>query len=238
MRQKKYLDDINIFDRSLTRRIKVGWYNFSFKQLANRIGTSITVLSHGKFAFNPYMASAIRNGIDVRNPDACMVVHIGQYITDVVVIAKGQILSHRAISTSYDTFITDILTRVSSMHNIRMDEVIAKQIWDAVGSAVPELEDAPEDFVVLAPNKITALPMRIPVGYQEISNYLYRDVECILMFIQRFLETLPYNQVEAIFRRGIYLTGEGAALRGLATRFEKALDIPCRAITLRITCTG
>lgn len=202
----------------------------SFQQLANRIGTAITVLSHGKFACNPYMASAIRNGIDVRNPDACMVVNIGQYITDVVVIARGQVLSLRAISTSYDTFISDILTRVSTMHNMRIDETIAKQIWDAVGSALPELEDAPEDFVVLAPNKITALPMRIPISYQEVSNYLYRDVECILMFIQRVLASLPYDQVKAIFSRGIYLTGEGAALRGLAARIEKVLDIPCQAI--------
>lgn len=200
----------------------------SFQQLANRIGTSITVLSHGKFASNPYMASAIRNGIDVRNPEACMVVHIGQYITDVVVIARGQVLSLRAISTSYDTFISDILTCVSTMHNMRIDETIAKQILDAVGSALPELEDAPEDFVVLAPNKITALPMRIPINYQEVSNYLYRNVECILMFIQRVLASLPYDQVKAIFSRGIYLTGEGAALRGLAARIEKALDIPCK----------
>lgn len=228
MRRKKYLDDINIFDRSLSRRIKVRWYNFSFEKLANRIDTAITVLSHGKFACNPYMASAIRNGIDVRNPDACMVVHIGQFTTDIVVIAEGQVLSLRAISTSYNTFIADIITHMSHKHNMRIDEPIAKQIWTAVGSASPELEDAPEDFEVRAPNKVTALPMRLSVSYQEISHCLCRDIECISMFIQRHLASLTSYQVGAIFRRGIFLTGEGAALRGLAARIEKVLDIPCK----------
>lgn len=199
----------------------------SLSQLANRIGVSITVLSHGKLALNKYMASAIRNGIDVRIPEACMVVNIGMYTTDIALISKGRLLSLRSISTSYDTFLNDIIVYMSRMHNVRIDEPIAKQVLSAVGSAIPELENAPEPYVVLGPNRVTALPMRISVGYQEISHCLSRNIESLIRFIERVYASLPLDIQGAIFRRGVFFTGEGACLRGLAKCVESSLYIPC-----------
>lgn len=202
----------------------------SLSQFANCIGTSLTVLSHGKLAFNKYMASAIQNGIDVRNPDACIVVNIGQDRTDIITISKGRILSQRFTSISCDTFIDDIIFYMARMHNMRIDEPIAKKIFDAVDSAISELEKSPEPFEVVGPNRVTALPMRIPVGHQEISRCLHRNIVSIILLVENLLETIPSGLVEPLFRRGIFLTGEGAALRGLAQLFEEHLHIPCTAI--------
>lgn len=202
----------------------------SLSQFANRIGTSITVLSHGKFAFNKYMASAIKNGIDVWNPDACLVINVGLTRTDFFIIAKGQVLSLRATSISCETFLDDIIFHMARMHNTRIDEPIAKQIWAAVGSAIPELADEPEPFEVVAQNRVTGLPMHIPVSYQEISHCLHRDSMSLILSLERILETVPASFVKPLFRRGIFLTGEGAALRGFAERIEESLHIPCTAI--------
>lgn len=199
----------------------------AIRDFASSVGVSITVLSHGKFALNKYMASAIRNGIDVRNPEACMVVNIGMYTTDIAIISKGRLLSFRSTSTSYDTFLNDIIVYLSRMHNMRIDEPIAKQIWSAVGSAMSELENAPEPYVVLGPNRVTALPMRISVGYQEIFHCLSRNIESLVRFIERVYASLPLEIQGAIFRRGIFLMGEGACLRGLAKCVESSLYIPC-----------
>lgn len=202
--------------------------NYVFlSQLANRIGVSITVLSHGKFALNKYMASAIRNGIDVRNPEACMVVNIGVHTTDIAIISKGRLLSLRSTSTSYDTFLNDIIVYMYRIHNMRIDKPIAKQILSAVGSAMSELENAPEPYVVLGPNRVNALPMRISVGYQEISHCLSRNIESLVRFIELVYASLPLDIQGAIFRRGMFLTGEGACLRGLAKCVESSLYIPC-----------
>lgn len=199
----------------------------TLKDLASCVGTSLTVISHGKLAFNKYMASAIRNGIDVRNPVACMVVNIGVYTTDIAIVSNGRLLSLRSTSTSYDTFLNNIIVYMSRMRNVRIDESIAKQIWSSVGSAMSELENAPEPYVVLGPNRVTALPMRIPVGYQEISHCLSRNVESLVCFIERVYASLPLNIQGAIIRRGVFLTGDGACLRGLAKRVQSSLYIPC-----------
>lgn len=197
---------------------------------ANRVGTFITALSHGKIALNKYMASAIKNGVDVWNPEACLVVHIGLNTTDLMIIAKGQVLSVRSMSIACETFLEDIIDYMAHMHNARVDEPIAKQIWSAVGAAVSELEDAPVPFDVIAPNRVTALPMCIPVSYQEMAYCLHRDIDRIVFFVDRFLETVPASLVEPLSRRGIILTGEGTALRGLVQRFKEAFCIPCVAV--------
>lgn len=202
----------------------------TLSQLANNIGTSITVLSHGKIALNKYMASAIKNGIDVRDPEACMVVNIGMYTTDIIVITMGRIISLRSISTSCDTFLNDIIVYMDYMHSTRIDESIAKQIWSAVGSAIPELENAPEPYIVLAPNTKTAFPMRVPVGHEEICHCLFRNLRSLIRFIERIYLSLPNDIQSNIIHRGIYITGEGTSLRGLAKRIEDSLYIPCTAI--------
>ena len=48
-----------------------------------------------------------------------------------------------------------------------------------VGSALTDLEDAPEDFLVHGANRMTALPMSVPVSYQEIAHCLEKSISKI-----------------------------------------------------------
>lgn len=54
---------------------------------------------------------------------------------------------------------------------------MAERIKIHVGAALTELgEDAPEDYIVHGPNRITALPMEVPVCYQEIAHCLEKSI--------------------------------------------------------------
>ena len=144
------------------------------------------------------MAAAIGIGIDVESPEGCMIVDIGGGTTEIAVI----------------------------MHNLRIDEPTAERIKIQVGSALPELEDAPEDFIVVGPNKVTALPMSVPVSYQEISHCLEKSISKIEGAILQALESTPPELYSDIVKRGIYLTGGGALLHGLARRLTDKITIP------------
>lgn len=202
----------------------------SLSQFANRIGTSITVLSHGKIALNPQMASAIRNGLDVKNPEAFLVVNIGKHTTDIVVIKKKRIQSLHSISISMDNFIEDVVVYMGRLHNMRINEPVAERILAAVGAVHPELTDAPKACTVVGPNKVTALPMQSKIGYEEISHCLRLDIEKLSHFIQRVIEAMPLDWQGQIFRQGIFFIGAGTILRGLDTHFETTLNIPCHTI--------
>ena len=58
-------------------------------------------------------------------------------------------------------------------HNIKVGVRTAEQIKMHVGSALTELENPPEDYVVHGPNLMTSLPLEVPVSYQEIADNSY-----------------------------------------------------------------
>ena len=104
---------------------------------------------------------------------------------------------------------------------------MAERIKIAVGSALTDLgEDAPEDFVVHGPNRITALPMEVPVCYQEIAHCLDKTVSRIETAVLSALESTPPELYADIVQNGIYLTGGGALLRGLDKRLNAKTKLP------------
>jgi rod shape-determining protein MreB len=121
--------------------------------------------------FEP-MAAAIGIGLDVEAPEGCMVVDIGGGTTEIAVIALGGIVCNQSIRLAGDSFTSDIQTYMRHQHNIKVGERTAEEIKIAVGSALPELEEPPQDFYVRGPNLMTALPIEIPISYQEIGHCL------------------------------------------------------------------
>ena len=172
------------------------------------------------------MAAAIGMGIDVESPEGCMVVDIGGGTTEIAVISLGGIVANKSIKTAGNDLNLDIMEYMSRMHNLKIDEPTAERIKIAVGSALPELEDAPEDYVVIGPNKVTALPMNVPVSYQEIAHCLEKSIAKIENAVLQALEATPPELYADIVKRGIYLTGGGALLHGLSKRLSDKITIP------------
>ena len=172
------------------------------------------------------MAAAIGIGIDVESPEGCMIVDIGGGTTEIAVISLGGIVANKSIKVAGDDFNQDIIEYMSRMHNLKIDEPTAERIKINVGAALPDLEDAPEDYIVVGPNKVTALPMSVPVGYQEVAHCLEKSISKIESAVLQALEATPPELYADIVNKGIYLAGGGALLRGLATRLTDKITIP------------
>jgi len=159
------------------------------------------------------MAAAIGIGIDVEAPEGNMIVDIGGGSTEIAVISLGGIVSNNSIRIAGDDLTADIQEYMSRQHNVKVSERMAERIKIHVGSALTDLGDeAPEDYIVHGPNRITALPMEVPVCYQEIAHCLDKTVAKI--------------ENADIVKNGIYLTGGGALLRGLDKRLQDKINIP------------
>ncbi|MDE6218133.1 MAG: rod shape-determining protein, partial [Muribaculaceae bacterium] len=111
------------------------------------------------------------------------------------------------------------------VHNLKVGTTMAERIKIKVGSALPELEDAPEPFVVSGPNRMTALPMEVPVTHEEISHCIEKSISKMEAAILAALEQTPPELYADIVKNGIYLAGGGALLRGLAKRFTDKIRI-------------
>jgi rod shape-determining protein MreB len=175
--------------------------------------------------FEP-MAAAIGIGLDVEAPDGGLVVDIGGGTTEIAVIALGGIVCNQSIRIAGDGFTADIQAYMRHQHNIKIGERTAEDIKINVGSALPDLENPPEDFVVRGPNLMTAMPIEIPISYQEIAHCLDKSISKIETSILAVLEQTPPELYADIVNRGIYLAGGGALLRGLSKRFTDKINIP------------
>ena len=140
------------------------------------------------------MAAAVGIGLDVLAPEGNMVVDIGGGTTEIAVISLGGLVANRSIRVAGNTLNLNIQEYMSRQHNVKVSERMAERIKINVGSALTDLgEEGPEEYVIDGPNKITALPMKVPVCYQEIAHCLDKSIGEIETAI---LSTLEETQPE------------------------------------------
>jgi len=173
------------------------------------------------------MAAALGIGLDVEAPKGNMVVDIGGGTAEIAVISLGGIVVQESIKTAGDELTSDIQYYLRQQHNIRVGEITAEKIKIAVGAVIPQLEEEePEPFVVRGPNLMTAHPVEARITYQEIAHCLDKSIVKIESSILHVLEQTPPELYSDIVENGIYLSGGGALLRGLAQRFSEKVNIP------------
>lgn len=190
------------------------------------------------------MASALGIGLDVQAAKGNMIVDIGGGTTEIAVISLGGIVVQDSIKVAGDVFTGDIQQFMRQQHNIRVGESTAEQIKIRVGSVLTKLEEEPEPMIVNGPNLMTAHPVEATVTYQEVATCLDKSIARIEAGVLHVLEQTPPELYSDIVQGGIWLSGGGALLRGLAKRLSDKVNIqfhvaedPLRAVA-RGTCTA
>lgn len=172
------------------------------------------------------MAAAIGIGLDVTAPEGNMVVDIGGGTTEIAVIALGGIVCNQSIRIAGDGFTADIQAYMRHQHNIKIGERTAEEIKINVGSALPDIDNPPPDYNVRGPNLMTAMPIEIPISFQEISHCLDKSLSKVESAVLSVLEQTPPELYADIVGKGIYLAGGGALLRGMQKRLSDKINIP------------
>ena len=167
------------------------------------------------------MAAALGIGLDVQEPVGNMIIDIGGGTTEIAVVALSGIVCDQSIRVAGDEFTADIVDYMRRQHNFLIGERTAEAIKINVGSALTELDEAPEDYQVSGRDLMTGIPKQLVVTYSEIAHSLDKSISKIEEAILKALETTPPELASDIQRNGIYLTGGGALLRGLDKRISQ-----------------
>lgn len=175
--------------------------------------------------FEP-MAAALGVGLDVEAPKGNMVVDIGGGTTEIAVISLGGIVVQNSIRVAGDELTSDIQNYLRQQHNIKVGEIMAEKIKIAVGAVLPDLDEEPEPYIVRGPNLMTAHPIEATVTYQDVAHCLDKSIAKIESAILHVLEQTPPELYADIVEDGIFLSGGGALLRGLAKRLSEKVNIP------------
>ncbi|MBQ0114538.1 MAG: rod shape-determining protein [Bacteroidales bacterium] len=171
------------------------------------------------------MAAALGIGLDVLAPEGNMIVDIGGGTTEIAVISLGGLVINRSIRIAGDDLTADIMEHMRRVHNVRIGESTAERIKIQVGSALTELDNPPEDYIFHGPNLMTGLPMEVPVSYQEVCHCIEKSITKIEAAVLSALEQTPPELYADIVKNGVFLTGGGAMIRGLAKRLTDKIGI-------------
>ena len=175
--------------------------------------------------FEP-MAAALGIGLEVEAPKGSMIVDIGGGTTEIAVISLGGLVIQDSIRTAGDVFTSDIQYYLRQQHNIKVGEITSEKIKIAVGAVIPDLDgEEPEPYIVRGPNLMTAHPVEASITYQEIAHCLDKSIAKIETSILHVLEQTPPELYSDIVENGIFLSGGGALLRGLAKRLTEKVNI-------------
>ncbi len=172
------------------------------------------------------MSAALGIGIDVEEPVGNMIIDIGGGTTGISVIALAGIVCDQSIRIAGDEFTADIMEALRRYHSLLIGERTAEQIKILIGSALKELDSPPDDIPVNGRDLVTGIPKQIMVSYQEVAEALDKSIFKIEEAILKALETTPPELAADIYRRGLYLTGGGALLRGLDKRLAQKIKLP------------
>ena len=175
--------------------------------------------------FEP-MAAALGAGLDVEAPEGNMIIDIGGGTSEIACISLGGIVCSESINVAGDVFTENIKNYVRQQHNIRIGERTAEEIKLAIGAAIPELDEEPEDFLLTGPNLLTSLPQTVTLSYNEIAYALEKSLVKLDAALMKVLETMPPELYSDIVKNGIYLAGGGALIKGLDKRLSNKCGLP------------
>jgi rod shape-determining protein MreB len=172
------------------------------------------------------MAAALGAGLDVEAPEGSMIIDIGGGTTEIACISLGGIVCSESIDVAGDVFTDDIQKYIKQQYNVKIGERTAESIKMAVGAALREIDNPPEDFVVTGPNMLTSLPTTINISYSEVAYALEKSLLKVDAAIMKVLENVPPELYSDIIKNGIYLAGGGALIKGLDRRLHEKTGIP------------
>lgn len=172
------------------------------------------------------IAAAIGIGLNIKEAEGMMLVDIGGGTTEIVVISLSGVVCSQSIRVAGNALDADIIDYIRYEHNLLIGERTAEKIKFEVGAVLSKLEEPPALCKVLGRDLMTGIPKAIMVSYQEIASVLDKSMVKIEEAILKTLEECPPELAGDIHQRGIYITGGGAFLRGIAQRLHVKTHLP------------
>lgn len=170
------------------------------------------------------MAAAIGIRLPIDDPIGNMIVDIGGGTTDVAIISLGGIVCSKNVRIAGDAFNNDIISYIRNEFKILIGEKTAEQLKISIGSVVGPQESL--EAPVRGRDLVTGLPREVTITDADIREAISQSVDTLIESIKEVLEMTPPEILGDIMRRGMYLVGGGALLRGLPELFAEWLKIP------------
>lgn len=170
------------------------------------------------------MAAAVGIRLPVKDPVGSMVIDIGGGTSDIAVISLSGIVRSKNLRIAGDKLNNDIISYIRSEFKILIGEKTAENIKIAIGSVIPG--EAPVEATVKGRDLVTGLPREVIITDSDVREAISQSIASLIESTREVLETTPPELLSDIMHRGIFLSGGGALIPGLAEVLTEEVKIP------------
>ena len=167
------------------------------------------------------MAAAIGAGLDVLRPGGNMILDIGGGTADIAVITLGGIAESCSLKVAGNTFDETIVKSVKANYNL----IIGTRMAERVKIGIKDAIENGEKISVKGKNAMTGLPEMVELDPADVRGYFDDNFKYIVDAVMAILDKTPPELVADISEQGIWLTGGGALVYGLAELISRRTGI-------------
>ena len=169
------------------------------------------------------MAGAIGIRLPVHEPVGSMIIDIGGGTTDIAVISLGGIVRSKNLKIAGDKLNNDIISYIRNEFKILIGETTAEQVKKAVGAVIAK---EPLETTIRGRDLITGLPREVVITDSDIREAMSQSIDVLLEATKEVLETTPPEILSDVMRRGVFMVGGGALIKGLDELLSDTLKLP------------
>jgi rod shape-determining protein MreB len=180
--------------------------------------------ARGAYLIEQPLAAAIGADLPINEPLGNMIVDVGGGTTEVAIISLGGIVTLKAIRVGGFDIDASVQNYVRSAYTVAVGERTAEEIKIAIGSAEPGVVESRVE--VRGRDLVAGLPRHVTLHPDEVREAIEEPVAAIVTATIDALSECPPELSQDVLIQGIYLTGGGGLLKGLAERLARETHVP------------
>lgn len=176
------------------------------------------------FLIEEPMAAAIGSKLPIDKAMGSMIIDIGGGTTDIAVISLNGIVTARNLRVAGDHINANIMAYIRSQFKVLVGERTAEDLKIALASITDKSDEL--EVVVRGRDVVTGLPKEIVITASDVREAIANPINSIIEAVRVVLEETPPEVVSDVIGRGMYLSGGGALIPGVAALLEEMIGVP------------
>lgn len=166
-------------------------------------------------------------GLPMTRSTGLMVVDMGGGKTEAGVITLGGLVVGKGIKTSGGDLDMAIINYIKMKYGLLIGQNTAERAKMELAN-LSEKSGEGKTMVVRGRDLETGLPKSLKITEAEMREAIIFEIQKVIKLIKEELDETPPELMEDVLKRGIFLVGNGAKIRGLAGMVEKETRINAR----------
>ena len=176
------------------------------------------------FLIEEPVAAALGAKLPIAKATGSMIVDIGGGTSDIAVMSVNGIVVAQNLRIAGDHFTAAIATYMRDQFKIHLGERSAEEA--KIKLATIDESDESREMVVRGRDAVTGLPREVSITETDVREAIAHHIDTLVETVRGLLERTPPEVLADVMQRGIYLSGGGAQIPGLAALLEDVIKVP------------